>query len=291
MKKYILVLLTVTASLVCLGLGSAAGQAVYHYGPEKVELTGVLMQKTFYGPPGYGEDPRHDRKEHVYILRLEKPIRVIAAARDSRNEGHDNVRELQVDDNGKMPLKSLLKKKVRVRGSLRSAEIGHDHTDVLITPEHIGQDNGRAPETAGSPEDIVRRYCSLDASGARLSSAAFKDISPLITWSEEPGWDASTVITGFKISDAAIRGDEARVTVQYHKLGEDSGGFRKEKGIEEVVFVLVRKEKGWQIREPLIHPHVDKAAMIQYYRGLQKDSPARRQELEGIIKKIEASSK
>lgn len=136
-----IVFLLLAAGLMCLGHGWATEQAVYHYSPEKAELTGVLTQKIFYGPPGYGEDPKHDKKEHVYVLKLERPIRVIATDKDSQNEGHDNIRELQVDYTGKILLKNFLKKKVRIRGTLRSAEIGHDHTDVLITPDEILPDD------------------------------------------------------------------------------------------------------------------------------------------------------
>jgi len=126
---------------------ASAGQEVYHYYPEKSELKGTLSRKSFYGPPGYGEDPKHDKKERVYILRLEKPIKVVAAGKGGQNEGHDNVRELQVDSAGKIPMKDFLNKKVRIRGTLRTAEIGHDHTDVLITPEEIVPDNRRPAKT------------------------------------------------------------------------------------------------------------------------------------------------
>ena len=33
------------------------------YAPDTVEMTGRLERHTFYGAPGYGEDPAHDEKE------------------------------------------------------------------------------------------------------------------------------------------------------------------------------------------------------------------------------------
>jgi hypothetical protein len=130
-----------------------AGDMVYHYYPEKTELTGTLTKKMFYGPPGYGEDPRHDKKEHVFILKLDRPINVVAES--SNDTSHDNVREIQVNNLKGSKLDPMLKRKVKITGKLSSASIGHDHTDVLIDAEEIIPD-GAFDSTAGnSPEDVI----------------------------------------------------------------------------------------------------------------------------------------
>jgi hypothetical protein len=48
----------------------------YKFEPAVVELTRKLVEQVLYGPPGYGEDPKSDSKEHAAILLLSKPIKV-----------------------------------------------------------------------------------------------------------------------------------------------------------------------------------------------------------------------
>lgn len=154
------VVLSLCALILLQGL--AFGQEkVYHYYPAKVELSGTLIKKMFYGPPGYGEDPKHDRKEHVFILRLAKPIRVVADSPDYTS--HESAREIQVNNSKRLKLEPMLKKKVRIRGTLSSAAIGHDHTDVLIDAEEVipeGALGAATSATSGmssSPEDVINR--------------------------------------------------------------------------------------------------------------------------------------
>lgn len=40
-------------------------------------LTGHITEVQYYGPPGYGENPKYDKKLTAYILELDAPIRVI----------------------------------------------------------------------------------------------------------------------------------------------------------------------------------------------------------------------
>lgn len=133
-----------------------AEEAAYHYEPEKVTLSGTLIEKMFYGPPGYGEDPEHDAKEQAYIIQLERPISVLPAEGDAMNERHDNVSEVQVINMTRIPLESMLKKKVMAKGTLFSAETGHHHTDVLISAEQISPSGESSPPTVDSPENVVR---------------------------------------------------------------------------------------------------------------------------------------
>jgi hypothetical protein len=114
---------------------SFAGEQAYQYYPNKAVLTGTLTKKMFYGPPGFGEDPKHDKKEHVFILKLAKPIKVVAESSDYTS--HDNIRELQVNNLRRLKLNPMLKKKVIIKGTLYSASIGHDYTNVLIDAEEV----------------------------------------------------------------------------------------------------------------------------------------------------------
>ena len=51
-------------------------------------LEGMLTQRTFYGPPGFGETPAKDAREKVYLLKLG---RLVTMTPIRRSEG-ENVR-------------------------------------------------------------------------------------------------------------------------------------------------------------------------------------------------------
>lgn len=134
---------------------ATAEEVVYHYEPQEVELSGTLTERIFYGPPGYGEDPKHDTKEQATVLKLEGPITVIPEGRDATNERHDNVSEVQVVNMKHLPLAALFEKKVKVSGTLFSAITGHHHTDVLINAEEISPYSDSSSASTDSPENIV----------------------------------------------------------------------------------------------------------------------------------------
>ncbi len=110
---------------------------VYKYEPTVVELTGKLVTKVFYGPPGYGEDPKTDSKETAVILLLEKPIKVIAEEKDEFNETRANVKEVQIIDLIDLDLSPYYHKRVKVTGKLSSSITGHHHTPVLIEIDKV----------------------------------------------------------------------------------------------------------------------------------------------------------
>ncbi len=109
----------------------------YKFEPSMATLTGKLVKKEFYGPPGYGEDPKNDSKEHAAILLLTKPIKVVAGKNDQFNETRDNIREVQLINVKKIALSPFFQKNVKVTGKLSSAITGHHHTDVLIEIDDI----------------------------------------------------------------------------------------------------------------------------------------------------------
>ena len=106
------------------------------YEPARVSLKGRLVEKVFFGPPGYGEDPKNDRKERQYILILNAPINLEA---DRDNPSEKNVREVTIVvlDFKKVPVKRYLDKAVRVDGTLFHAVTGHHNTPVLITASRV----------------------------------------------------------------------------------------------------------------------------------------------------------
>jgi hypothetical protein len=113
----------------------------YKFEPSVVTLTGKLVMKEFYGPPGYGEDPKTDSKEHAAILLLTSPIKVIAEKDDQFNETRDNIKEVQLINVKRIALSKFFEKKVKVTGKLSLAITGHHHTDVLIEIDDIQLQN------------------------------------------------------------------------------------------------------------------------------------------------------
>lgn len=109
----------------------------YKFEPAVVELLGTLIEKVYYGPPGYGENPKTDSKEHAAILQLSKPIKVVAGKGDKFNETRDKVKEVQVINIKGISLSMYFQKKIKVTGKLSSAITGHHHTDVLIEVDEI----------------------------------------------------------------------------------------------------------------------------------------------------------
>jgi hypothetical protein len=110
---------------------------IYKYEPTVVDLTGKLETKVFYGPPGYGEDPKTDSKETAAILLLAKPITVVAEEKDEFNETRATVKEVQIINLIDLDLSPYYHKSVKVTGKLSSSITGHHHTPVLIEIDKI----------------------------------------------------------------------------------------------------------------------------------------------------------
>ena len=67
---FFLILLGVPLTL----CGAAEGADCLNYGPAVATLTGKITARTTFGPPNYGEDPAHDRREKYWYLNLDAPI-------------------------------------------------------------------------------------------------------------------------------------------------------------------------------------------------------------------------
>ncbi len=94
---------------------------------EKSDLSNVygkLTYETFYGPPGYGEDPTNDSKVKCLILILE-------------DEPINETPKIQVVYLGEDDLSSMINKKVRVIGTFFSSHTGGHNTPILIETRQI----------------------------------------------------------------------------------------------------------------------------------------------------------
>ena len=110
-----------------------------NYEPETVTLTGLLVSRTFYGPPNYGENPKTDTKESQYILILDSPVNVIGDPNSPINRTEQGIKKvtLVVHDFKAHPVEPLLGSRIEVSGTLFHAQTGHHHTKVLIEVSSI----------------------------------------------------------------------------------------------------------------------------------------------------------
>jgi len=109
----------------------ASAGTCMHYGEPDVTVTGKVHLHTFYGPPGYGETPRIDRRETQALLTLSSPLCVEAGGADDEPEEHGQARITLVPLHGEN-LKAYQAKSISVSGHLFHAISGHHHTPVLI---------------------------------------------------------------------------------------------------------------------------------------------------------------
>lgn len=117
---------------------TTANQQSYQYDSVSV-ITGTVTTESFYGPPGFGEHPKTDSKEEVYILTVEKPINVISKETDENatNTTKENVSKIQLimpDNNDASGYKN---KTVRLTGTFFGPQTGHHHTDVLMDVQKV----------------------------------------------------------------------------------------------------------------------------------------------------------
>lgn len=118
----------------------------FKYGPPAIELTGVIVKETVYGPPNYGEDPKTDLKIQIYVLKLPDAINVEGDQRDKFNaDTYTGVTEIQLDQLGKqekIKFEKFLNKKVGLKGTLFGRLIGsHDYKDVLMNVFEVNPAN------------------------------------------------------------------------------------------------------------------------------------------------------
>lgn len=112
---------------------------VLNYEPANVTLTGVVVSKTYYGPPDYGESPKTDSRESQYVLILDSAVDVVGDQSEPTTELGVKRVTLVVNDFKAHPVENLLGTRVEVQGTLFHASTGHHHTKVLINVTSIRQ--------------------------------------------------------------------------------------------------------------------------------------------------------
>lgn len=103
------------------------------YEPEEVELSGILHEAVYPGPPEYMNMEMGDRPEEIVILTLKDPINVEINEADHFNEPERGVRELQVVFSDSMPSSHQMKEEIVLKGTLYHAHTAHHRRRVLMT--------------------------------------------------------------------------------------------------------------------------------------------------------------
>jgi Domain of unknown function (DUF4431) len=122
-------------ALACVTTSTAdAKRKQLHYWTEKVTLRGKLVFRTFYGPPGYGENPKTDSKETQSIVLLDRPFDVIGDKQDPFDATERGIRRVTLVFSNPIPhpARYYLKRRVKVEGTLFHAFTGHHHTKILV---------------------------------------------------------------------------------------------------------------------------------------------------------------
>ena len=122
--KWLAVLALVTVASSALSATPCA-----RYNTPGVKLEGVVTIRTFYGPPNFGENPATDDKVKQAILKLDRPLCVLASEDDN---AEDKQREVTLVPSENIRFAPYAGKRVRVTGSLYHGFNAHHNTPVLI---------------------------------------------------------------------------------------------------------------------------------------------------------------
>jgi len=122
-------------------MGMGAEEAIYKCDTPGIHLEGMLTERMFYGPPGFGETPAKDLHDKVLVLKLAKPITVVpiegAEPKNSTNlSTFKHVQQIQLFFDGSRSAETdgrkLLGKSVVAVGNLDEATAPRQYTDVTM---------------------------------------------------------------------------------------------------------------------------------------------------------------
>lgn len=111
-------------------------KACLQYDGHSTELSGTLFSRNYYGPPGYGENPKQDARESAWLLLLDAPICVVASDHPEKdnNAGERDQIVVQLAAVHVEPerIQKVEGRRVTVTGQLYHALTGHHRTPVLL---------------------------------------------------------------------------------------------------------------------------------------------------------------
>lgn len=127
-----------TPSLTAIAKPSLVGE-VFPYEPMVVQLTGLIQQQTFAGPPEWESVERGDQALTYWILHLNAAINVGDDRFDFINEPEKNVLEIQLVLNQQQHKRyeTYLEQPVQVSGTLFHQTTGYHFKKILMDVENI----------------------------------------------------------------------------------------------------------------------------------------------------------
>ena len=97
------------------------------------QISGIVEEVKYYGPPGYGDNPKEDKLMTAYVLKLEHPIRVVDSNPDSFNETVTTTEVQLVINNFALFDKARRNHhRITVNGEFFSANTGHHIRKLLM---------------------------------------------------------------------------------------------------------------------------------------------------------------
>lgn len=114
----------------------ASGKTCLAYEPAVVRLNGIIIRRTFPGPPNYESIKRGDVPETYWLLVLPRPVCVKQSdPANLINETKRGIRRIQLvfeDERAYDKYRRLLGKRVVATGTLYGSSTGHHKTPVLL---------------------------------------------------------------------------------------------------------------------------------------------------------------
>lgn len=127
--------LLLVISILALSANAFAGTCL-QYGGDLVMLYGKVSTQTFYGPPGFGENPETDSIESQALLKLDSPI-CVDGGNDPFSQLESEQNEITLVPMEGTQLKQYVGRHVVAKGVLFHSFSGHHHTSVLIELQSI----------------------------------------------------------------------------------------------------------------------------------------------------------
>lgn len=124
--------------ILCTFLFNGLFAAELRYEMPNTAVVGVVKKKLVYGPPGYGEDPKHDKKVEIYLLETEDLNHFAKDPTDLTTQDESNIKEFQIiQEKDGINTERFLNKKVTVMGSFSHSISGGQHTNVILNTTTI----------------------------------------------------------------------------------------------------------------------------------------------------------
>jgi hypothetical protein len=119
----------------------------------RIAVAGILRKESVWGPPNFGEDPKHDRKETAWFVFLDYPIPVQRNHEFGKTENPIEVRKVQLHATvGQLDdIKSRLEKHAVVIGTLWTAVGPADVTPVTMELIRLEPPTVENPTCRGAP--------------------------------------------------------------------------------------------------------------------------------------------